>query len=51
MSNTLKTICRWPVDQHVVVKTGEEYPSTINDTRAIGEEINMIYTVASAELT
>lgn len=44
----LKSLCRWPVDEHVVVKMGEQYPSTINDT--IGEEINMIYTVTCGGL-
>lgn len=45
-----KPSCRWPVDEHVVVKMGEQYPSTINDTRMMAEEINMIYTVTSDEL-
>uniref|UniRef100_H3CQ26 Integrin subunit alpha 1 n=1 Tax=Tetraodon nigroviridis TaxID=99883 RepID=H3CQ26_TETNG len=34
----------WPVDKHVVVRVGEEYPSTINNT-TIGEEITMTYTL------
>lgn len=34
------------MDKHVVVRVGEEYPSTINNT-TIGEEITMTYTVAS----
>lgn len=39
---------RWPVDGHIVVKEGEKYPAVINDTRMIGEELNISYTVTSA---
>ncbi|KAG8010617.1 Integrin alpha-1, partial [Nibea albiflora] len=35
----------WPVDGHIVVKEGEKYPAVINDTRMIGEELNISYTV------
>lgn len=38
------------MDEHVVVKMGEQYPRTINDMKMTGEEINMIYTVTSADL-
>ncbi|XP_040914374.1 integrin alpha-1 [Toxotes jaculatrix] len=34
-----------PVDEHIVVKEGEQYSSVFNDTRMIGEEINISYTV------
>ncbi|TKS84691.1 Integrin alpha-1 CD49 antigen-like family member A [Collichthys lucidus] len=34
----------WPVDGHIVVKEGEKYPAVINDTRMIGEELNISYT-------
>ncbi|TDH02169.1 hypothetical protein EPR50_G00170330 [Perca flavescens] len=34
-----------PVDQHVEVKEGEQYSSEFNDTRMIGEEVNISYTV------
>nr|XP_046231232.1 integrin alpha-1 isoform X2 [Scatophagus argus] len=34
-----------PVDEHVVVKEGEQFASVFNDTRMIGEEINISYTV------
>ncbi|XP_070845853.1 integrin alpha-1 [Chaetodon trifascialis] len=37
-----------PVDEHVVVKEGEQYASVFNDTRAIGEEVNISYTVAKS---
>lgn len=35
------------MDEHVVVKMGEQYPSNANDTKTVGEEISMIYTVMS----
>ncbi|XP_068430110.1 integrin alpha-1 isoform X2 [Clinocottus analis] len=34
-----------PGDEHIVVKEGEQYPAVINDTRAIGEEVHISYTV------
>lgn len=37
-----------PVDEHVVVKEGEQYASTFNDTRMIGEEVNISYTVTKS---
>lgn len=44
----LNTSSRRPVDEHVVVKEGEQYSSVFNDTRMIGEEVNISYTVTSA---
>uniref|UniRef100_A0A673C9Y0 Integrin, alpha 1 n=1 Tax=Sphaeramia orbicularis TaxID=375764 RepID=A0A673C9Y0_9TELE len=35
----------WPVDEHIVVKEGEKYAAVINETRFIGEEVNISYTV------
>uniref|UniRef100_A0AAQ5YDR5 VWFA domain-containing protein n=1 Tax=Amphiprion ocellaris TaxID=80972 RepID=A0AAQ5YDR5_AMPOC len=32
-------------DEHIVVKDGEQYAAEINDTRMIGEEVNISYTV------
>lgn len=46
----LKSSCRWPVDEHVVVKVDEQYPSEINDTGMIGEELNISYTVTCDDL-
>lgn len=46
----LNSSCRVPVDEHVVLKMGEQYPSTINDTRMIGEDINMVYTVTCGDV-
>lgn len=37
-----------PVDEHIVVKEGEQYSAVFNDTRMIGEEVNISYTVTSA---
>lgn len=37
------------MDEHVVVKIDEQYPSAINDTRVIGEELNISYTVTSGD--
>lgn len=31
--------------EHIVVEEGEQYSSVINDTRLIGEEVNINYTV------
>lgn len=45
-----KSSCRWPVDEHVVVKVAEQYPSAINDTGMIGEELNISYTVTWDDL-
>uniref|UniRef100_A0A8C9ZFT1 Integrin, alpha 1 n=1 Tax=Sander lucioperca TaxID=283035 RepID=A0A8C9ZFT1_SANLU len=39
------TATRRPVDQHVEVKEGEQYSSAFNDTRMIGEEVNISYMV------
>uniref|UniRef100_A0A8P4K2H9 Integrin, alpha 1 n=1 Tax=Dicentrarchus labrax TaxID=13489 RepID=A0A8P4K2H9_DICLA len=39
----------WPVDQHIVVKEGEVFSSVFNDTKMIGEEVNISYTVTSAD--
>ncbi|XP_008289908.1 integrin alpha-1 [Stegastes partitus] len=33
------------VDEHIVVKEGEQYVAEINDTSMIGEEVNISYTV------
>lgn len=33
------------MDEHIVVREGEQYASVINDTRLIGEEVNISYTV------
>lgn len=33
------------MDEHIVVREGEQYASVINDTKAIGEEVNISYTV------
>uniref|UniRef100_A0A674NT00 Integrin, alpha 1 n=1 Tax=Takifugu rubripes TaxID=31033 RepID=A0A674NT00_TAKRU len=41
----------WPVDEHVVVKVAEQYPSAINDTGMIGEELNISYTVTCDDPT
>lgn len=40
---------RRPVDEHIVVKEGEQYAAVFNDTRMIGEEVNITYTVTSAD--
>ncbi|XP_057674414.1 integrin alpha-1 isoform X1 [Corythoichthys intestinalis] len=37
-----------PVDEHVVVKEGEKYLAVFNDTRMIGEEVNISFTVEKA---
>ncbi|XP_023264422.1 integrin alpha-1 [Seriola lalandi dorsalis] len=37
-----------PVDEHIVVKEGEQYATVFNDTRMIGEEVNISYTVKEA---
>ncbi|KAM9840911.1 integrin alpha-1 [Aulostomus maculatus] len=37
-----------PVDEHIVIKEGETYPSVFNDTRMIGEEVNISFTVERA---
>ncbi|XP_060916805.1 integrin alpha-1 [Labrus mixtus] len=34
-----------PVDEHILVKEGEQYPAKINETWMIGEEVNISYTV------
>ncbi|XP_037340937.2 integrin alpha-1 isoform X2 [Pungitius pungitius] len=34
-----------PADEHVVIKEGERYPAEFNDTSAIGEELNVSYTL------
>lgn len=39
---------RTSVEEHIIVKEGEQYASQINDTRMIGEEVNVSYTVTSA---
>uniref|UniRef100_A0A3P8UE17 Integrin subunit alpha 1 n=1 Tax=Cynoglossus semilaevis TaxID=244447 RepID=A0A3P8UE17_CYNSE len=40
------TVKSWrPVDEHIVVKEGEQYARVFNDTRMIGEEVNISYTV------
>lgn len=46
----INTSFRFPVDKHVVVKVDEQYPSNANDTKTVGEEISMIYTVTSEGL-
>lgn len=33
------------MDEHIVVKEGEQFASVFNDTRMIGEEVNISYTV------
>uniref|UniRef100_A0A7N8XBR8 Integrin, alpha 1 n=1 Tax=Mastacembelus armatus TaxID=205130 RepID=A0A7N8XBR8_9TELE len=35
-----------PVDEHIVIKEGEQYSPIFNNTRMIGEEVNISYTVA-----
>lgn len=35
----------WPADEHIIVKEGEQFASVFNDTRMVGEEINITYTV------
>ncbi|KAK5851559.1 hypothetical protein PBY51_023105 [Eleginops maclovinus] len=37
-----------PVDEHVVVKEGEKFAKEFNDTKMIGEEVNISYTVAKS---
>ncbi|KAM7392672.1 hypothetical protein PAMA_007679 [Pampus argenteus] len=37
-----------PIEGHVEVKEGEQYASVFNDTRMIGEEVNISYTVEKA---
>ncbi|CAJ1070776.1 integrin alpha-1 [Xyrichtys novacula] len=37
-----------PTDEHIVVKEGEQHPPKINDTRMIGEEVNISYTVVKS---
>ncbi|KAM9338561.1 integrin alpha-1 [Symphorus nematophorus] len=37
-----------PVDEHIVVKEGEQYASVFNDTKIIGEEVNISYTVVKS---
>ncbi|XP_026152925.1 integrin alpha-1 isoform X2 [Mastacembelus armatus] len=34
-----------PVDEHIVIKEGEQYSPIFNNTRMIGEEVNISYTV------
>lgn len=34
-----------PMDEHVVVKDGETFASSFNETKMIGEEVNISYTV------
>ncbi|XP_041666679.1 integrin alpha-1 [Cheilinus undulatus] len=34
-----------PMEEHIVVKEGEQYPAKINETWMIGEEVNISYTV------
>uniref|UniRef100_A0A3B4WRT8 Integrin subunit alpha 1 n=1 Tax=Seriola lalandi dorsalis TaxID=1841481 RepID=A0A3B4WRT8_SERLL len=40
-----------PVDEHIVVKEGEQYATVFNDTRMIGEEVNISYTEAGDVVT
>lgn len=35
----------WPVDEHIIVKEGEQFASVFDDIRIIGEELNITYTV------
>lgn len=44
-TNGIVFSCRKSKDDHIVVEEGEEYSSVINDTRVIGEEVNINYTV------
>ncbi|XP_071321704.1 integrin alpha-1 isoform X2 [Trachinotus anak] len=37
-----------PVDGHIIVKEGEKFASVFNDTKMIGEEVNISYTVEKA---
>lgn len=37
------------MDEHIVVKEGEQYTPVFNDTQMIGEEVNITYTVTSAD--
>ncbi|XP_045922775.1 integrin alpha-1 [Micropterus dolomieu] len=34
-----------PLDEHIEVKEGEQYSTVFNDTKIIGEEVNISYTV------
>ncbi|XP_029300794.1 integrin alpha-1 [Cottoperca gobio] len=34
-----------PVDEHIVVKEGEQFSTSFNETRMLGEEVNISYTV------
>lgn len=36
------------MEEHIVIKEGEQYPSEFNDTRMIGEEVNISYMVTSS---
>ncbi|KAM8872070.1 integrin alpha-1 [Synchiropus picturatus] len=40
-----------PVEEHIVVKEGETYASVFNDTRMIGEEVNISYTITADAVT
>lgn len=35
----------WPVEEHIIVKEGEQFASVFNDTRIIREEVNISFTV------
>lgn len=36
-------------EEHIVIKEGETFPSVINHTSVIGDEINITYTVNNKE--
>ncbi len=41
---------RRPLEEHIEIKEGEQYPAEINDTKMIGEEVLISYTVTSAHI-
>uniref|UniRef100_A0A8C7YCF8 Integrin, alpha 1 n=1 Tax=Oryzias sinensis TaxID=183150 RepID=A0A8C7YCF8_9TELE len=40
-----------PLYEHIIVKYGEDYPPKINDTKMLGEEISISYTVEKTDGT
>uniref|UniRef100_A0A7N8WRQ4 Integrin, alpha 1 n=1 Tax=Mastacembelus armatus TaxID=205130 RepID=A0A7N8WRQ4_9TELE len=48
-SNMIFLFSRRPVDEHIVIKEGEQYSPIFNNTRMIGEEVNISYTVEKSE--
>ncbi|XP_068608932.1 integrin alpha-1 [Brachionichthys hirsutus] len=37
-----------PLDEHIVLKEGQQYATASNDSRALGQEVNVTYTVAKS---